>query len=265
MHRPRKHEAVDEMSWRDTLFVWRSDVEYLDNIMRNHLGEYYQVWRGQPIKGSTFKHLPGPEFRWRGRWIGVDSADATKADMPPVRDWRDGANAFESDNNFNVRGDMVQYKETDGGPVHRPSYFRVMPNEAGHDALASPQEGSGWQLDNGEGHRWYGDTVHEIRWCGDDLVFARGHNEFAPFVSVGFLSGYRHHFGKPLGRASGGFSKCNRTLTVARRYLDDRDERCGWSMDDLEREVRAAAASSSPKHPWMVDCMGTARMKKRKR
>ena len=254
------------MSWRDTLFVWRGDVGYLDSIIDMPLDtQCGKPWRGQLIKGSTFKHLTGPEFKWKGRWTGVDSADATKADMPPVRDWRDGANAFESDNNFNVRGDMVQYKETDGGPVHRPSYFRVMPNEAGHDALASPQEGSGWQLDNGEGHRWYGDTVHEIRWCGDDLVFARGHNEFAPFVSVGFLSGYRHHFGKPLGRASGGLSKCNRTLTVARRYLDDRDERCGWSMDDLEREVRAAAASSSPKHPWMVDCMGAARMKKRKR
>ena len=136
--------------------------------------------------------------------------------------------------------------------------FRVKPNEAGHNALASPQEGSGWMLDNGDGHRWYGDTVHEIRWCGDDLVFARGYNEFAPFVSVGFLSGYRH-------RDVAGLSKSNRTLTVARRYLDDKDERCGWSMDDLEREVRAAAASSSPKHPWMVDCMGAARMKKRKR
>ena len=123
------------MSWRDTLFVWRGDVEYLDNIMRNHLGEYYQVWRGQPIKGSTFKHLPGPEFRWRGRWIGVDSADATKADMPPVRDWRDGANAFESDNNFNVRGDMVYLKEKGGGRwegVHVPSYFsRVKPVKTG--------------------------------------------------------------------------------------------------------------------------------------
>ena len=264
MHRPRKHEAVDEMSWRDTLFVWRGDVEYGDNVMRNHLGQYHQPWRGEPIKGSTFKHRTGPDFFGKGRWIGVDSADATKADMPPVRDWRDGANAFESDNNFNVRGDMVQYKEK-GGPVHLPSYYRVKPNEAGHNALASPQEGSGWMLDNGDGHRWYGDTVHTIRWCGDELVFARGHNPFASFVSVGFLSGYRYDQPWGAGSSRSTNSKCNRTLTVARRYLDDRDERCGWTMDDLEREVRAEIASSSPKHPWMVDCMGAARMKKRKR
>ena len=36
-------------------------------------------------------------------------------------------------------------------------------------------------------------------------------------------------------------------------------------MDDLEREVRAAMASSSPTHPWMVECMGSAKRKKRKR
>lgn len=260
MHRPRKHEAVDEMSWRDTLFVWRGDVEYLDSIIVTGPGnQWAELWRGQPIKGSTFKHRTGPDFFWKGRWIGVDSADATKADMPPVRDWRDGANAFESDNNFNVRGDMVQYSPSAKGKGG-DSVFIVKPNEAGHNALASPQEGRGWMLDNGDGHRWYGDTVHEIRWCGDDLVFARGYNEFAPFVSVGFLSGYRH---RDVLRSP--VSKSNRTLTVARRYLDDKDERCGWSMDDLEREVRAAAASSSPKHPWMVDCMGAARMKKRKR
>ena len=254
MHRPRKHEAVDEMSWRDTLFVWRGDVGYLDSIIDMPLDtQCGKPWRGQLIKGSTFKHLTGPEFKWKGRWIGVDSADATKADMPPVRDWRDGANAFESDNNFNVRGDMVYLKEKGGGRwegVHVPSYFsRVKP------VKNRPQEGRGWQLDNGDGHRWYGDTVHEMRWCADELVFARGHNEFASFVSVGFLSGYR----------AGSSRSTHRTLTVARRYLDDKDERCGWTMDDLEREVRAEIASSSPKHPWMVDCMGAARMKKRKR
>ena len=254
MHRPRKHEAIDEMSWRDTLFVWRGDVEYGTCITDGEL------WRGQPIKGSTFKHLTSPEYEWKGRWIGVDSADATKADMPPVRDWRDGANAFESDNNFNVSGEKGPYKSFSTmatGKGGGGSVFRIKPNFV-HNALASPQEGRGWQLDNGDGHRWYGDTVHEMRWCGDEIVFARGHNEFASFVSVGFLSGYRH-----VSRS--GLCRCNRTLTVARRYLDDKDERCWWSMDDLEREVRAAAASSSPKHPWMVDCMGAARMKKRKR
>ena len=64
------------MSWRDTLFVWRGDVEYGTCITDGEL------WRGQPIKGSTFMHLTSPEFEWKGRWIGVDSADATKADMP---------------------------------------------------------------------------------------------------------------------------------------------------------------------------------------
>ena len=101
-----------------------------------------------------------------------------------------------------------------------------------------------------------------MRCCGDDVVFARGHNQFAPFIAVGFLSGYRFTKVQNSITATG---LQNRTLTVARRYLDDGDERCGWSMDDLEREVRAAMASSSPTHPWMVECMGSAKRKKRKR
>ena len=99
-----------------------------------------------------------------------------------------------------------------------------------------------------------------MRCCGDDVVFARGHNQFAPFIAVGFLSGYRFRVGDEARNPSR-----RRTLTVARRYLDDGDERCGWSMDDLEREVRAVMASSSPTHPWMVECMGSAKRKKRKR
>ena len=85
------------------------------------------------------------------------------------------------------------------------------------------------------------------------MVFARRHNQFAPFIAVGFLSGYRFTKVQNSITATG---LQNRTLTVARRYLDDGDERCGWSMDDLEREVREAMASSVPTHPWMVECMG---------
>lgn len=247
----RRHEVlgVDEMSWRDTLFVWRGDMEFGENAIR----KYGELLRGDPINGSAFEDAT--YYEWKGRWVGVDAADATKADMPPVRDWRDGANGFESDNLFNVIGGPP----TGGVPRQHniPSSFRVLPD---HDQPeARKYDHVGWQLDNGDGHEWYRDTVHDMRCCGDDVVFARGHNQFAPFIAVGFLSGYRFRVGDEARR------QCRRTLTVARRYLDDGDERCGWSMDDLEREVRAAMASSSPTHPWMVECMGSAKRKKRKR
>ena len=243
------------MSWRDTLFVWRGDMEFGENAIR----KYGELLRGDPINGSAFEDAT---YEWKGRWVGVDAADATKADMPPVRDWRDGANGFESDNLFHVVGGPPPIERVPR-PHNIPSRFTILPNQrTRHHYLpeARKHHHVGWQLDNGDGHEWYRDTVHDMRCCGDDVVFARGHNQFAPFIAVGFLSGYRFRVGDEARNPSR-----RRTLTVARRYLDDGDERCGWSMDDLEREVRAAMASSSPTHPWMVECMGSAKRKKRKR
>ena len=233
------------MCWRDTLFVWRGDMEF---------GEIHQkIRRAVARRPHQRQRLRGRDLRWKGRWVGVDAADATKADMPPVRDWRDGANGFESDNLFNVIGGPPQ--EACLGSTTSP----VASESWNHDPEARKYDHVGWQLDNGDGHEWYRDSVHDMRCCGDDEVFARGQNQFAPFIAVGFLSGYRFRVGDEARR------QCRRTLTVARRYLDDGDERCGWSMDDLEREVREAMASSVPTHPWMVECMGSAKRKKRKR
>ncbi|ACO66874.1 predicted protein [Micromonas commoda] len=183
--------------------------------------------------------------------------------MPPVRDWRDGANGFESDNLFNVVGGPPTIAVVPE-PHNIPSRFTVLPD---HYYLPEAREHDhvGWQLDNGDGHEWYRDTVHDMRCCGDDVVFARGHNQFAPFIAVGFLSGYRFRAGDGESPPGESWPEVRRTLTVARRYLDDGDERCGWSMDDLEREVREAMACSVPTHPWMVECMGSAKRKKRKR
>lgn len=248
------------MSWRDTLFVWRGDMEYGENAIR----QYAELLRNEPMsEDATYE-----SFTWKGRWVGVDAADATKADMPPVRDWRDGANGFESDNLFHVVGGPPPIQRVPR-PHKIPSRFTILPSSRtrpipDHYYLpeARKYDHVGWQLDNGDGHKWYRDTVHEMRCCGDDVVFARGHNQFAPFIAVGFLSGYRFTKVRNSITATG---LQNRTLTVARRYLDDGDERCGWSMDDLEREVRAGMASSVPTHPWMVECMGSAKRKKRKR
>ena len=112
------------------------------------------------------------------------------------------------------------------------------------------REGGGYTLD-GEFHE---DDVHVLRLQMGGLVVAKGANEFGPFVSIGRLEG-------GLGRDD------DQTLTLARRYLDERDERAKWTIEQLleaidEADVTACAA------PWQragEAIMGASVRRKRKR
>jgi hypothetical protein len=52
----------------------------------------------------------------------------------------------------------------------------------------------------------------------ENVVFAVGENEFGNFISVGWL-------------------RVGNRVTMARRYLDDNDERRKWDIDDLRKAV----------------------------
>ena len=98
-----------------------------------------------------------------------------------------------------------------------------------------------------------------MRCCGDDVVFARGHNQFAPFIAVGFCP-------------ATGFASVTKLESNVSPGADGRQavpRRRGRAVRVVHgrpgEEVRAAMASSSPTHPWMVKCMGSAKRKKRKR
>ncbi|KAJ1482690.1 hypothetical protein T484DRAFT_1897308 [Baffinella frigidus] len=211
------------MSWMDTLFVWCGKVEELGD----------------------------GRVSWRGTWVGVDSADAKKAEAPNSGDFAASKAHFEV--------------EAQGGSEVVLSFFG----------------GKGWELDqgDGEGMQLYHDTVHNVSLSQSEqsaqahtfssapsvvtwllpvakpgaqtaarasqpaLVVASGHNDFAKFISLGWT------------RTES--SSQTRTLTIARRYLDDKDVRCGWTLDDLAREAGGGSGwdhAGAP--PWQCDAMG---------
>ena len=175
-------------NWRETLFVW-------DGI--------FSVDK-PPKEGD-----PSP-LKWSGTWVGVDNADATKIEAPK----RGAFDAqVESDMTFEVEGTAASAgkRDSDG--------FK-----------ASLTEGPGWDLqdDGADSKSKHSDTVHELllqqlRWLGSpdktvNLVFARGNNNFAPFISVGWM--------RPGNR-----------ITLGRRYLEEKDARAKWDLEDLKSAV----------------------------
>jgi len=202
------------MSWRDTLFVWSGPLE--------------------KIGDGTIS--------WRGTWVGVDSADANKAEAPDHGAFAASKAHFEVD--------------AQGGSV---------------PPVLSFCGGKGWELDQGggEGMQLYHDTTHNVRlnhgekpafsaspsvvtWLPvapgahtaarasqSTLVLASGKNDFAKFISLGW------------SRTDAASQA--RTLTLARRYLDDKDVRCGWALDDLAREAGGWDPAGKP--PWQCDAM----------
>jgi hypothetical protein len=210
------------MSWRDTLFIWR--------------GEFKVQTDGQGNAEAHFK----------GRWVGVDAPDARDAALPSDDAFRAAPPMFW------IHGTLVP-----GAPADSLDL-------ASHYLLTSSGENlDGWELDQGDGAglRWYGDRAHEARVVGD-LVVARGENEFAPFVSTGYLSGYSHQLDHAGDNEWNGVTITKRKLTLARRYLDPGDERVGWSLRDVEREAREASEQDAP---WMCEGMRAKRWTSHKR
>lgn len=165
--------------------------------------------------------LQGAE--WGGRWVGVVSAAAT-AGAPSAREFAESANTFD-----------VTLEAGDGGA------FCAKPG-----AEAEATAGKGYLLDqgDGEGHSYHLDDAHRIRFfrggCNDSLLAgAVGRNEFGPFVSLGIVEGQK--------------------LMLARRYLDHKDARVAWSLDDVEEAGKAANAAG--RLPW--DCALDSRVQRK--
>ena len=82
--------------------------------------------------------------------------------------------------------------------------------------------GKGWLLDDMEYHS---DTKHKLKlydtkMSGQYIVFAKGNNDFSNFISVGLLEKNKDN-------------KNIFTMTLARRYLEEDDERIMWSLKKL--------------------------------
>ena len=82
--------------------------------------------------------------------------------------------------------------------------------------------GKGWLLDDMEYHS---DTKHTLKLydtkiSGQYIVFAKGNNDFSNFISIGLLEKNKDN-------------KNIFTMTLARRYLEEDDERIMWSLKKL--------------------------------
>ena len=157
--------------------------------------------------------------KWDGAWVGVDNADATAVESPSAQDFSDSSNKFT----VNL--------ETVGGSSAAFSHADI---RSGAEVEATA--GLGYLLDqgDGQGHTRYHDDKHRVRFCrtgeGDSdtlLVAAIGTTPFGPFVSLG---------------------KCTGTeFVLARRYIDEKDYRSQWTLDDLDA---AAGSPFNANAPW---------------
>ena len=160
---------------------------------------------------------------WEGTWVGVDNKDATKVDAPK-------RGAFDelvaSDMHFQVLGEA--HEQEDGS------------------IKASITQGPGWDLGDGDDKKKHVDTKHDlflesVKWTGAvggdqtaNLIFSEGENEYGKFVGVGWM--------RPGNR-----------MTVARRYLDENDER---TLDTVRKVVWEEVCGDKTRiPPWQCSVM----------
>lgn len=220
---------MSDDSWRNTLYIW-------DGILIVKSDDEKKKGDGDD---DPNKELPST---WEGTWVGVENVpDATKAEAPK----RVGAaKDVESSNTFSVSGTAKKCKEekdeddSSGTTTSNPMEISLT-------------EGEGWDMGDGDDKKKYKDTVHQVlvsnmKWMGnfkdqrDNLVFAKGKNEFGNFISAGWM--------RPGNR-----------VTLARRYLDDKDARVKWDVQQLKKSVIAGIFDEKSGEvnipPWQCDAL----------
>lgn len=190
-------------NWKETLFIWDGILSFVEN---DESDEKEAAAAGDKIK-------------WEGTWVGADSVDATKVETPK----RGAFDEFvTSDNKFEVTGVAAKGEADKAKGVDDAE---AIGGEVSTLYKANLIDGPGYDLEK-EKHK---DTVHEVyfstlRWKGnlrdqvENIVFAVGENEFGKFISVGWL-------------------RVGNRVTMARRYIDEDDERCNWDIGDLRKTV----------------------------
>jgi hypothetical protein len=215
--------------WRTTLFVWDGILSFVESEET----EEKKVVSGSGDEAEERgKGAIGLRVRWRGTWIGFDVADAVKVPTPK-------RGAFDeyvsSDHSFEVEGDVSGMAtktddEDSRGGGGDASTIRHRVDMTG---------GNGYELGEGTEKETHRDDSHDVyffsptlRWTGKlrnqltNLVLAVGENEFGHFLSVGWL-------------------RVGNRVTLARRYVDVDDERSGWDVEELRREVLDQIATTA--------------------
>lgn len=187
-------------NWRETLFVWDGIL----SIIEKQKGDDEKEEKSNAI-----------DVKWKGTWVGCDSADSRKVETPK----RGAFNEFvSSETCFEVTGSAPEKKDEDANNGNGTVAYCV--------AMIG---GPGYDLGEGDEKKKHTDDVNDVyfsilRWTGnlrnqaENIVFALGENEFGRFISVGWL-------------------RVGNRVTLARRYVDESDERSKWDVDDLRKTV----------------------------
>ena len=166
------------------------------------------------------------DVQWRGTWVGCDSADATKVPTPK----RGAFDEFvSSEHSFDVEGVAIMGKSTDDKVVKDGA--QTVGGDTSSLHRVAMIGGSGYDLGEGEEMKRHRDDRHDmyffspsLRWTGKlrdqvwNMVLALGENEFGSFISVGWI-------------------RVGNRVSLARRYVDENDERAKWDIEDLRQAV----------------------------
>lgn len=229
--------------WRETLFVWDGILSFIEQ----------EEDGGKPNGKADASAAEKDDERliWKGTWVGCDFADATEAPTPK----RGAFDEFvSSENIFEVEGTVIEdiTNVTKGG---KKSEQGIGGSPRNHVTMTG---GAGYDLGEGSDKKKHKDDRHDmyffsptLRWMGnlldqeENMVLAVGENEFGNFISVGWL-------------------RVGNRVTLARRYVDEGDERAKWDINDLRRavfdQITTVADNGHMKFaipPWQCVAMNT--------
>lgn len=235
------------------------------------------VWQGILTRTGTWtkedaeKKAEFGELKFKGAWIATD--------MPPCN-WRDAnvigpgqdydhvqhkaelavsPNTFDMD--FTVTTDSTTHDTTTNGSYDGPGRFEIS-GSAGFalDGLTIEVKDGSYLLETAEsdGLEPHSDETHELTFRVVDsggeapnnrvlILGGKGRNEFAPFISMGTAEA------SPEGLV----------LTLARRYIHEKDLRNGKTNDELLATVRTPEAGLRM-IPWKYKAMGSVMQRKPK-
>uniref|UniRef100_A0A7S2TKN8 Uncharacterized protein n=1 Tax=Lotharella oceanica TaxID=641309 RepID=A0A7S2TKN8_9EUKA len=168
-------------------------------------------------------------------------------ESPYHRAFEESTNKFEQRFEFGKVPSAYNDGKTSGANGRLGLLFSTTVLEAPSKASCSGQ----YLLDNGEGHEQHGDDVHvcwfilpkaelpskDVERKSYLVVVARGENEFGRFISAGKVEQ---------------IDGSNYLLTLARRYVTDKDYRWGGTSDIPQNTVQALVDQQLEATPWAL-------------
>mmetsp|Transcript_9807 Transcript_9807/g.17189 ORF Transcript_9807/g.17189 Transcript_9807/m.17189 type:complete len:253 (-) Transcript_9807:123-881(-) len=244
--------------WRETLFVWDGIASVVQSEGKENKDGNDLADNGKDDPTEKSDDL---QLKWQGTWVGCESADATKVPTPK----RGAFNEFvTSENTFEVEGIATKRTTVDG--EKKETNAKKVGGDISSLYRVAMTGGSGYELDEGSDKKKHKDDRHDIyffsptlRWMGnlrdqvENMVLAIGENEYGKFISTGWL-------------------RVGNRVTLARRYLDDDDERAKWDIEDLREAVFGQIATMADDGhvniiipPWQCGAMHAKSVSKRQK